>query len=128
MRKLLVFCLFFVAIGSLWGQKFKLPKLDLNLDSPIVQGLMKRTLQEFIPRVTGKDGKVKDIRLDTRKALGETIKLKGTVIFENPKAMLGNGNYRFKMRLNSDLLKPKIHYLKLQVSRIWFIRFYRRVI
>ena len=121
-----LFCLFFVAFDA--QAQIKLPKIEFNVNNPLVQSLIKKALQEYIPKVTGKDEKVKSIDFRSNKKIGETTALKGTVLFENPKAALGNGNYRFKLKMNSNLLQPKIHYLKLQVVRIWFIRFYKRVI
>jgi hypothetical protein len=119
-------CFFFLAFDA--QAQGKLPKIELNVNNPLVQSVIKKALQEYIPKVTGKDEKVKSIDFRSNKKVGETIALKGTVLFENPKAALGNGNYRFKLKMNSNLLQPKIHYLKLQVFRVWFIRFYRRVI
>jgi hypothetical protein len=106
----------------------KLPKLELNVDNPIVKMFIKKALEEYIPKVTGENEKVKDISFITKKKTEEFVDLKGTVIFQNPKAALGNGNYRFKLKMGNNLLKPKIYHLKLQVLRIWFIRFYRKVI
>jgi hypothetical protein len=126
-RLSLLLSLIFVLANTSTAQ-IKLPKLKIDVNSPIVQMFIKKALQEYIPRVTGKDEKVKDIKFTTNKTIGEVTKLKGTVIFQNPKAALGNGNYRFKLKMNSNLLNPKIHSLRLQVLRIWFIRFYKKVI
>lgn len=116
------------ALANQSTAQIKLPQLKLDINSPIVQTVIKKALQEYIPRVTGKDEKVKDIKFTTNKTIGDAVKLKGTVIFQNPKAALGNGNYRFKLKMNSNLLQPKIHSLRLQVLRIWFVRFYKKVI
>jgi hypothetical protein len=103
---------------------------QLTVDNPVVQKVMKVTLQKYINEQTGENEKVKDIVFQhkPKKRNPDVTKLKGTVLFQNPKAALGNGDYRFKMEINTNLLKPKIHKLKLQVLRIWFIRFYKRVI
>ena len=118
----------FLFITSSIEAQIKPPRLELNVESPIVQTVIKKALQEFIPKVTGENEKVKDISFITKKKTEEFVDLKGTVIFQNPKAALGNGNYRFKLKMGNNLLKPKIYHLKLQVLRIWFIRFYRKVI
>ena len=103
-------------------------QLKLTVDNPVIKAFIKKGLEEYIPKVTGENEKIKDISFITNKKTEEFTALKGTVLFENPKAALGNGNYRFKLKIGNNLLKPKIHYLKLQVARIWFIRFYKRVI
>ena len=108
--------------------QIKKPRIELNVDNPIVKTVIKKALEEYIPKVTGENEKVKDISFITKKKTEEFVDLKGTVLFQNPKAALGNGNYRFKLKMGSNLLKPKIYHLKLQVARLWFIRFYKRVI
>ena len=102
----------------------------LTVENPVVQIVMKLTLQKYINEQTGENEKVKDIEFKhkPKKSNPDITKLKGTFFFQNPNAALGNGNYRFKMEINTNLLKPKIHKLKLQVVRIWFIRFYKSVI
>lgn len=119
--------LFFLLPNFLAAQ-IKPPKIELNVDNPIVKTVIKKALDEYIPKVTGENEKVKDISFITKKKTEEFVDLKGTVLFQNPKAALGNGNYRFKLKMGTNLLKPKIYHLKLQVLRIWFIRFYRKVI
>ena len=103
---------------------------QLTVEHPVVKKVMKVTLQKYINERTGENDKVKDIQFKhkPKKKNPDVTKLKGTVFFQNPSAALGNGNYRFKMEINTNLLKPKVHKLKLQVLRIWFIRFYKRVI
>jgi len=103
-------------------------QLKLTVDNPIIKAFIKKGLEEYIPKVTGKNEKIRDISFITNKKTEAFTALKGTILFENPKAALGNGNYRFKLKIGNNLLKPKIHYLKLQVARIWFIRFYKRAI
>jgi hypothetical protein len=130
MKKLSIigFLAIFLLLNSNLEAQIKPPKLELNVDNPIVKAVIKKALDEYIPKVTGENEKVKDISFITKKKTEEFVDLKGTVIFQNPKAALGNGNYRFKLKIGNNLLKPKIYHLKLQVLRIWFIRFYRKVI
>lgn len=127
MKYIMLFCSFFCLMfmmNSVQAQP------QLKIDHPIVQKVMKVTLQKYINEQTGENEKVKDINFQhkPKKKNPDISKLKGTVLFQNPKAALGNGDYRFKMEVNTNLLKPKIHCLKIQVLRIWFIRFYKRVI
>ncbi len=103
-------------------------KIQLNVDNPIVKTFIKKALAVYIPKVTKINEKVQDIQFETTKKTEKYTTIKGTVLFANQKAVLGNGNYRFKLRLGNNLLKPKIDMLKLQVLRIWFIRFYKKVI
>lgn len=103
-------------------------QIQLNVDNPIIKTFIKKALQEYIPKVTKNKEKVQDIQFETTKKTEEYTAIKGTVLFANQKAVLGNGNYRFKLKIGNNLLKPKIHSLKLQVARIWFIRFYKKVI
>jgi hypothetical protein len=98
------------------------------VDNPIVKTFIKKALAEYIPKVTKYNEKVQDIQFETTQKTEEFTALKGTVLFANQKAMLGNGNYRFKLKIGNNLLKPKIYSLKLQTFRIWFIRFYKTVI
>jgi len=105
-----------------------MPKLKFSVDNPIVKTVIKKALNTYIPKVTGENEKVRDVQFKTRKETDEFVSLKGTVLFQNPAAALGNGSYRFKLKVGKDLLKPKIYHLKLQIFRIWFIRFYRRAI
>ena len=130
MKKLSIigFLAIFLFLSNSMEAQIKPPKLELNVDNPIVKAVIKKALDEYIPKVTGENEKVKDISFITKKKTEEFVDLKGTVVFQNPKAALGNGNYRFKLKIGSNLLKPKIYHLKLQVLRIWFIRFYRKVI
>lgn len=125
MRSLFCLSLFFCFLFGLQAQR---PKLELDVENPIVQKVLKRVLEEGIPRVTGKNEKIRELSFLSKKRKDETIRLRGRILFQNPKAALGNGDYRFKLRMNSNLLKPKIQMLKLQTFRIWFIRFYKRVI
>ncbi len=103
-------------------------QIKLNVDNPIIKTSIKKALQEYIPKATKNNEKIQDIQFETTKKTEEYTALKGTVLFANQKAALGNGNYRFKLKIGNNLLKPKIHSLKLQVARIWFIRFYKKVI
>lgn len=103
-------------------------QLQINIDNPLVKAFIKKTLAEYIPRVTKYNEKVQDIQFETTKKTEEYTSLRGTVLFANQKSMMGNGNYRFKLKIGNNLLKPKIYSLKIQTNRIWFIRFYRRVI
>jgi hypothetical protein len=103
-------------------------QIQLNVDNPIIKTFIKKALQEYIPKVTKNKEKVQDIQFETTKKTEDYTALKGTVLFANQKAALGNGNYRFKLKIGNNLLKPKIYSLKLQVARIWFIRFYKKVI
>jgi|JI61114C2RNA_FD_contig_31_1900859_length_737_multi_4_in_0_out_0_2 hypothetical protein len=124
----LVGCLL-IGLGSaspLAAQMFKKPKF--SLDNPLVKSFVKESIEQYLPQVTGKSEKIKDITFQEKKKSDATVAVKANVLFENPNAGLGNGNYRVKFRIAEDLLKPKIHYLKMQVVRIWFIRFYKRVI
>ena len=76
------------ALANQSAAQIKMPKLKLDVNSPLVQTFLKKALQEYIPRVTGKDEKVKDIKFTTNKTIGEAVILRGTVIFQNPKAAL----------------------------------------
>jgi|GEM_PF-3936416 len=103
-------------------------KIKFSVDHPVVQRVVKAALKEYIPKVRKKNEKIKDIQFKSTKAGENYNKIKGTVLFDKPGKALGNGNYRFKMKIGNNLLKPEIKSLKLQVARIWFIRFYKRVI
>ena len=110
------------------GNKSSAQQIQINIDNPLVKTFIKKALAEFIPKVTKYNEKVQDIQFKTTKKTEEYTALRGTVLFANQKAMLGNGNYRFKLKIGNNLLKPKIYSLKLQTFRIWFIRFYKKVI
>ncbi len=112
----------------LFGIVGKAQQIKINIDNPIVKTVIKKALSEYIPKVTKYKEKVQDIQFETTKKTEEYTALRGTVLFANQKAMLGNGNYRFKLKIGNNLLKPKIYSLKLQTFRIWFIRFYKKVI
>jgi hypothetical protein len=118
-----VFLILFTANNQLKSQQ-----IQINIDNPIVKTFIKKALAEYIPRVTKYKEKVQDIQFETTKKTEEFTAIKGTVLFANQKAILGNGNYRFKLKIGNNLLKPKIYSLKLQTFRIWFIRFYKKVI
>jgi hypothetical protein len=118
---LLVFLILFIT-------KSNAQQIQINIDNPIVKTFIKKALAEYIPRVTKYKEKVQDIQLETTKKTEEFTAIKGTVLFANQKAMLGNGNYRFKLKIGNNLLKPKIYSLKLQTFRISCIRFYKKVI
>lgn len=117
-----------VCLCLFWATQTLQAQLKLDIENPVVQHFMKKAMQEYIPKVTGKNEKIKDIQFLKTKRKEEFTNIKGTILFQNPNAALGNGNYRFKMQIGNNLLKPKIKCLKLQVARIWFIRFYKRVI
>ena len=123
-------CLLFVVFLILFtaNNQLKSQQIQINIDNPIVKTFIKKALAEYIPRVTKYKEKVQDIQFETTKKTEEFTAIKGTVLFANQKAMLGNGNYRFKLKIGNNLLKPKIYSLKLQTFRIWFIRFYKKVI
>ena len=112
----------------LCGTVSKAQQIQINVDNPIVKGFIKKALAEYIPRVTKYKEKVQDIQFETTKKTEEYTALRGTVLFANQRAMMGNGNYRFKLKIGNNLLKPKIYSLKLQTFRFWFIRFYKKVI
>jgi hypothetical protein len=122
--------LFFVGFLMLLtaNNELKSQQIQINIDNPLVKTFIKKALAEYIPRVTKYNEKVQDIQFKTIKKTEEYTALSGTVLFANQKAMLGNGNYRFKLKIGNNLLKPKIYSLKLQTFRIWFIRFYKKVI
>lgn len=126
MKKL--FSLSVFLLFNLFHGETNAQKLELNVDNPIVKTFIKKALAEYIPRVTKINEKVQDIQFETTKKTEDLTAIKGTVLFSNQKAVLGNGNYRFKLKIGNNLLKPKIHTLKLQTFRIWFIRFYKKVI
>ena len=123
-------CLLFVVFLILFtaNNQLKSQQIQINIDNPIVKTFIKKALAEYIPRVTKYKEKVQDIQFETTKKTEEFTAIKGTVLFANQKAMLGTGNYRFKLKIGNNLLKPKIYSLKLQTFRIWFIRFYKKVI
>ena len=123
-------CLLFVVFLILFtaNNQLKSQQIQINIDNPIVKTFIKKALAEYIPRVTKYKEKVQDIQFETTKKTEEFTAIKGTVLFANQKAILGNGNYRFKLKIGNNLLKPKIYSLKLQTFRIWFIRFYKKVI
>lgn len=110
------------------NNELKSQQIQINIDNPLVKTFIKKALAEYIPRVTKYNEKVQDIQFKTTKNTEEYTALRGTVLFANQKAMLGNGNYRFKLKIGNNLLKPKIYSLKLQTFRIWFIRLYKKVI
>jgi hypothetical protein len=112
----------------IFGNNCSAQQIQINIENPIVKTFIKKALAEFIPKVTKYKEKVQDIQFETIKKTEEYTAIRGTVLFANQKAMLGNGNYRFKLRIGNNLLKPKIYSLKLQTFRIWFIRFYKKVI
>jgi hypothetical protein len=103
-------------------------QLKLSLDNPLVQAFLSKAVEQYLPKVIGRSEKVKGLTFTRNNPKGEWLKLKATVHFENPKAALGNGNYRIKLVMGKNLLKPQIKSLKMQYMRIWFIRFYKRVI
>jgi hypothetical protein len=119
---------FFISLLLIIGNKSSAQQIQINIDNPLVKTFIKKALAEFIPKVTKYNEKVQDIQFKTTKKTEEYTALRGTVLFANQKAMLGNGNYRFKLKIGNNLLKPKIYSLKLQTFRIWFIRFYKKVI
>ena len=123
-------CLLFVVFLILFtvNNQLKSQQIQINIDNPIVKTFIKKALAEYIPRVTKYKEKVQDIQFETTKKTEEFTAIKGTVLFANQKAMLGNGNYRFKLKIGNNLLKPKIYSLKLQTFRIGCIRFYKKVI
>jgi hypothetical protein len=125
--KFLAILTFFILI-TFSGSICHAQQIQINVDNPIVKTFIKKALAEYIPKVTKYNEKVQDIQFETTQKTEEFTALKGTVLFANQKAMLGNGNYRFKLKIGNNLLKPKIYSLKLQTFRIWFIRFYKRVI
>jgi hypothetical protein len=118
----------FISLLLIIGNKSSAQQIQINIDNPLVKTFIKKALAEFIPKVTKYNEKVQDIQFKTTKKTEEYTALRGTVLFANQKAMLGNGNYRFKLKIGNNLLKPKIYSLKLQTFRIWFIRFYKKVI
>jgi hypothetical protein len=118
----------FIFLLLIIGNKSSAQQIQINIDNPLVKTFIKKALAEFIPKVTKYNEKVQDIQFKTTKKTEEYTALRGTVLFANQKAMLGNGNYRFKLKIGNNLLKPKIYSLKLQTFRIWFIRFYKKVI
>ena len=108
--------------------KLDLPKLELNLENPLVKNVIKKGIQEFLPKVTGSNEKIQDLNFKTKKKSGNITKVKANLTFANKSAALGNGDYRVKFKIGNNLLQPKIHMLKLQTFRLGFIRFYKRVI
>ena len=101
----------------------------ISLDNPIVQQVLAKAVETYLPKVRkGKTERVERVELRRRKEGKDWIDFQANVLFKNPQAALGNGNYRIKFKMSRTLLPPKIHYLKMQTFRIWFIRFYRRVI
>jgi hypothetical protein len=126
MIRYLFFVVFLMMLTA--NNELKSQQIQINIDNPIVKTFIKKALAEFIPKVTKYNEKVQDIQFEATKKTEEYTAIRGTVLFANQKAMLGNGNYRFKLKIGNNLLKPKIHSLKLQTFRIWFIRFYKRVI
>ena len=118
----------FIFLLLIIGNKSSAQQIQINIDNPLVKTFIKKALAEFIPKVTKYNEKVQDIQFKTTKKTEDYTALRGTVLFANQKAMLGNGNYRFKLKIGNNLLKPKIYSLKLQTFRIWFIRFYKKVI
>jgi hypothetical protein len=121
---------FFLLICGLifFTNELRSQQIQINIDNPIVKAFIKKALVEYIPKVTKYKEKVQDVQFETTKKTEEYTALRGTVLFANQRAMLGNGNYRFKLKIGNNLLKPKIYSLKLQTFRIWFIRFYKKVI
>ncbi len=126
MVRYLFFVVFLMLLTA--NNELKSQKIQINIDNPLVKTFIKKALAEYIPRVTKYNEKVQDIQFKTNKKTEEYTAIRGTVLFANQKAMLGNGNYRFKLKIGNNLLKPKIYSLKLQTFRIWFIRFYKKVI
>ena len=118
----------FISLLLIIGNKSSAQQIQINIDNPLVKTFIKKALAEFIPKVTKYNEKVQDIQFETTKKTEEFTAIKGTVLFANQKAMLGNGNYRFKLKIGNNLLKPKIYSLKLQTFRIGCIRFYKKVI
>ena len=126
MIRYLFFVVFLMLLTA--NNEIKSQQIQINIDNPLVKTFIKKALAEYIPRVTKYNEKVQDIQFKTTKKTEEYTALSGTVLFANQKAMLGNGNYRFKLKIGNNLLKPKIYSLKLQTFRIWFIRIYKKVI
>ena len=126
MIRYLFFVVFLMLLTA--NNEIKSQQIQINIDNPLVKTFIKKALAEYIPRVTKYNEKVQDIQFKTTKKTEEYTALSGTVLFANQKAILGNGNYRFKLKIGNNLLKPKIYSLKLQTFRIWFIRFYKKVI
>lgn len=126
MIRYLFFVVFLMLLTA--NNELKSQQIQINIDNPLVKTFIKKALAEYIPKVTKYNEKVQDIQFKTTKKTEEYTAIRGTVLFANQKAMLGNGNYRFKLKIGNNLLKPKIYSLKLQTFRIWFIRFYKKVI
>lgn len=128
MKQLFLTTVFSTILALTATAQINAPNIDFSLDNPVVKTVIKKALNVYIPKVTGKNEKVKDVTFVTKNETNEFQEVKGTVTFQNPAAALGNGSYRVKLKVGKNLLNPKLYYLKLQVLRIWFIRFYRKVI